>query len=218
MQAIEGSPDAFFSCHGLHHLTGKHHYASIIRVKEKILRIKISNISAMSDEKVCRQLAEQAYHSAYELDLKYGCCPQCVLSAVSEAIGAEVTDELIKASHGLSGGGALFSTGMCGALTGGLLALGARYGREVAHFDSGPGLENFRMGKRLVDLFLTEFGGITCEYLQHKFSGRTWNFWNASEYIAFALARGDQCARVSGLVAKWVVEILLSDVKSIDPF
>ncbi|APG24337.1 C-GCAxxG-C-C family protein [Syntrophotalea acetylenica] len=163
----------------------------------------------MNEEKCC-ELAEQAYEIAYELDSKYGCCPQCVLSAVKTVIGDEVTDMLIKASHGLSGGGALVGTGLCGALTGGILALGARYGRDPDAFSSGPGLENFHAGRELVYRFESEFGGISCEYLQQRFSGRTWNFWNASEYLMFANERGNRCARVSGLVAKWVVEMLLS--------
>jgi hypothetical protein len=121
-----------------------------------------------------------------------------------------VTDELIKASHGLSGGGALIGTGMCGALSGGLLALGSRYGRDVDDFDSGPGLENFCVGRKLVARFQARYGGITCEHLQRQFSGRTWDFWDISEYMTFSIERGDQCAEVSGLVTKWVVEILLS--------
>jgi C_GCAxxG_C_C family probable redox protein len=162
------------------------------------------------NDKERREIAEQAYHIAYDLDLKYGCCPQCVLSAVQTVMGDEVTDVLIKASHGLSGGGALMGSGMCGALAGGILALGAWYGRDPEHFGSGPGLHNFNVGRKLVARFQAEFGGTSCEHLQHRFSGRTWNFWNASEYMMFAKLREDQCARVSGLVAKWVVEILLS--------
>ncbi len=163
----------------------------------------------MNDEER-RALAEQAYHIAYDLDLKYGCCPQCVLSAVQTVMGDTVTDDLIKASHGLSGGGALMGSGICGALAGGLLALGAWYGRDPEYFDSGPGLQNFHAGRKLVARFQNAYGGTSCEYLQQRFSGRTWDFWNVGEYMGFVKVREDQCARVSGLVTKWVVEILLS--------
>lgn len=92
-------------------------------------------------------LANAAYEHAYDLDVKYGCCPQCVLTAVKEATG-DVSDDVIKAGHGLSGGGALIGTGgVCGALTGGLLALGTRLGREAAKLDQGRGMSNFQAGR-----------------------------------------------------------------------
>ena len=57
-------------------------------------------------------LAEEAYESAVNYELDYGCCPQCVLTAIQEAVGL-VNDQTIKASHGLSGGGGLMGQGTC---------------------------------------------------------------------------------------------------------
>jgi C_GCAxxG_C_C family probable redox protein len=152
-------------------------------------------------------LEQQAYDLAFDLELKYGCCPQCVLTAVKETVGG-VTDETIKASHGLSGGGSLMGQGACGALSGGLLALSAKRGREADKLDRGRGMANFQVGRQLVERFVTEFGGITCESLQHRFTGRTWDMWNPNEYKAFSEARGDQCAHATALVTRWAVEIL----------
>lgn len=152
-------------------------------------------------------LATQAYERAYELDAKFGCCPQCVLTAVKEAVGG-VSDETIKASHGLSGGGGLMGAGVCGALTGGLIALGTRKGRDADKLHRGRGMANFQVGRQLVEKFRQEFGGISCEFLQQRFSGRTWDFWNPEEYNGFSAARGDQCAHATGLVTKWVIEML----------
>jgi C_GCAxxG_C_C family probable redox protein len=152
-------------------------------------------------------LAAKAYERAYELDAKYGCCPQCVLTALNETLGG-VTDDVIKASHGLSGGGSLMGSGTCGALSGGLLALGTRKGRDADKLDKGRGMANFQAGKLLVERFQAEFGGTSCEQLQQRFSGRTWDFWKPEEYKGFSAARGDQCARATGLVTPWVVEML----------
>ncbi|MEO5338127.1 MAG: C-GCAxxG-C-C family protein [Magnetospirillum sp. WYHS-4] len=152
-------------------------------------------------------LARQAYERAFDLDAKYGCCPQCVLTAVKEAVGG-VSDDLIKASHGLSGGGGLMGAGACGALTGGLVALGTRKGRDADKLDKGRGMANFQAGRQLVDRFVAEFGGITCGDLQKRFTGRTWDFWKPEEYKGFTEARRDECARATGLVTKWVVEML----------
>lgn len=152
-------------------------------------------------------LAEQAYEKAWRYELDYGCCPQCVLASVQETVGI-VSDETIKSVHGLSGGGGLMAGGACGALTGGLVALSAKYGRERDQLHKGRGINNFRKGKELVERFRETFGGITCEDLQQQFTGRTWDLWKADEYKGFSDAREHQCARATALVTKWVVEEL----------
>ncbi len=139
-------------------------------------------------------LAEQAYQKALRYELDYGCCPQCVLAVIQETVGI-VDDNTIKASHGLSGGG-------------GLMALSAKYGRERHKLDAGRGINNFKKSRELVERFRQEFGGVTCEELQKKFTGRTYDMWNAEEYKAFDRARGNQCAHATATVTRWLVEIL----------
>lgn len=153
------------------------------------------------------RLADQAYEKALRYELDYGCCPQCVLAAVQETVGI-VSDDTIKASHGLSGGGGLMGQGACGALTGGLMALSAKRGRERDRLAQGRAIGNFQKGKELVERFQGEFGGVTCEQLQQRFTGRTWDMWNAEEYRRFNEERGEQCARATALVTRWVVEML----------
>ena len=152
-------------------------------------------------------LAAQAYQTALQYELDYGCCPQCVLATVQETNGF-IDDNTIKASHGLSGGGGLLGQGTCGALTGGLMAISAKYGRERHKLDSGRCINNFKKSKTLVDRFREEFGGITCQELQQQFTGRTYDMWNAEDYQAFSDARGQQCAHATALVTQWVVEVL----------
>jgi len=158
-----------------------------------------------SEEK--QALAEQAYEKAVNYELDYGCCPQCVLATIQETVGI-VDDATIKASHGLSGGGGLAGHGACGALTGGLLALSSKFGRDRDKLDKGRYINNFKKNKELVERFRTEFGGITCEELQQQFTGRTYDMWKAEEYKAFDEARGKQCDHATGTVTKWVVEML----------
>lgn len=154
-----------------------------------------------------KDLAARAFAIGFDLDKKYGCCPQCVLTALKQTVGG-ISDETIKASHGLSGGGSLMGTGTCGALSGGLVAIGTRSGRDADKLDKGRGMANFQKGKVLTERFEKEYGGITCQHLQQRFTGRTWDFWKPDEYKAFSAARGDQCARATGLVTQWVVELL----------
>ncbi|HIP53108.1 MAG TPA: C_GCAxxG_C_C family protein [Chromatiales bacterium] len=154
-----------------------------------------------------QKLAEEAYEKAVKYELDYGCCPQCVLATVQETIGI-VSDETIKASHGLSGGGGLMAKGACGALTGGLMALSAKRGRDRERLDKGRFITNFKKGRELVERFEREFGGVTCEELQRQFTGRTYDMWDAEEYMQFDRDRGKQCAHATGLVTKWVIEML----------
>ena len=153
------------------------------------------------------ELANQAYQLAHESEMRFGCCPQCVLAAVKDTVGY-VTDETIKASHGLSGGGGLSGLGACGALTGGLLAWSCKRGRAREKFDKGKFIGNFQSGKQLVERFEQQFGGVTCRHLQQRFTGRTYDMWDAKEYAAFEKARDQQCAHATALVSKWVVEML----------
>jgi hypothetical protein len=97
------------------------------------------------DEK--QTLADQAYEKATKYELDYGCCPQCVLATVQETIGG-IDDATIKAVHGLSGGGGLMAEGACGALTGGLVALSAKYGRDRDKLDKGRYINNFKNARR----------------------------------------------------------------------
>lgn len=152
-------------------------------------------------------LAEKTYEKAVTYELDYGCCPQCVLSAVQEAVGL-VDDQTIKASHGLSGGGGLMGEGTCGALAGGLIALSAKRGRDRDKLHRGRAINNFNKGRELVDKFRQEFKGVTCEALQKNFTGKTYDMWNAEEYAQFNKERGMKCAHASGTVARWVIEML----------
>ena len=153
------------------------------------------------------QLADQASELAYHDEIKYGCCPQCVLKAVQSTTGY-VSDETIKASHGLSGGGGLMGLGTCGALTGGLLALSAKRGRAHDKFEKGKFIGNFKLDQELVKRFQQEFGGITCQELQLQFTGQTYNMWDEEQYKAFIAARGKKCANATSMVTRWVVEML----------
>lgn len=133
-------------------------------------------------------LASQAYQLAFDYELEYGCCPQCVLTTVKETVGY-VTDEAIKASHGLSGGGGLTGIGACGTLTGGIMALSCKRGRARENFPRGKYVMNFRHGQELIERFRKEFGGVTCQELQQQFTGKIYDLWDAVEYAEFDKVR-----------------------------
>lgn len=156
-------------------------------------------------------LPEKAYALAYEYEQKYGSCPQCVLAAIHDTFGI-VSDDLIKAGYPLAGGGALAGDGMCGALAGGILALGCQFGRERKDFSTRD-MKSFHISRKLRDKFVAEYGGVTCHIVQKKIFGKTFNLFDKDEYKAFNDAGGhtDKCPSVAGNVAKWVAELLLAE-------
>jgi C_GCAxxG_C_C family probable redox protein len=151
---------------------------------------------------------QKACQLAQDYERDYGCCPQCVLAAVKETVGI-VTDDVIKASHGLSGGGGLTGIGYCGALAGGLLAIGCQRGRELADFPKGKFIGNFQACKTLLDRFSEKYGTLMCEGLQQQFTGQTYDFWNADEFAAFKKARGEKCSDAIADITRWTLEIML---------
>jgi C_GCAxxG_C_C family probable redox protein len=159
------------------------------------------------DVKAKAALADDVYNKAVSYELDYGCCPQCVLLAIQEAVGI-IDDQTIKASHGLSGGGGLMGQGTCGALAGGLMALSAKKGRDRDKLHKGRFINNFSKGRELVEKFHQEFNGITCAELQKNFTGKTYDMWDAEQYSQFDKDRGTKCAHASGTVARWVIKML----------
>ena len=112
------------------------------------------------------ELAEQAYKLAFEYEAKLGSCPQCVFAAVKETLG--IGDEkTFKAADALAGGGALSTNGTCGALVGGMLAIGSIVGRNYEDFKNGRRVRNvFKYAKKLYDRFVEEFGSCLCKDVQ----------------------------------------------------
>ncbi|MEM2902298.1 MAG: C-GCAxxG-C-C family protein [Candidatus Bathyarchaeia archaeon] len=163
------------------------------------------------DSMLSHEILEKAYQLAFEYESKYGCCPQCVIAAISEVFSLNL-DELFKASHGLAGGLGLSGFGTCGALSGGSIVLSYFYGRDKENFDKRA-LKSYKMSKVLYDKFTEEFGGCTCREVQEKLFGRSYNLWDKEDYRKFEEDGGhrDKCPSVTGKVARWVAEILLND-------
>ena len=157
-----------------------------------------------------RQIPKKAYTLAYEFEQKYGACSQWVLAALQETIGG-IDDEVIKASHALAGGAAKSGQGTCGALSGGMMAISAQYGRERADFESGRSTQASTLARLLYDRFVNEFGSPICGSVQEAIFGRSFDLWDPDDRQAFEEAGGhlDKCPDVVGRAAMWTAEILL---------
>lgn len=162
----------------------------------------------MSDQKIL----EKAYEIAFDYESKYGNCPQCVIAAIGDVFSLNL-DKLFKAAHGLAGGLGLSGCGTCGALSGGVMVLTHFFGRERENFGKGRYLKSYQTARTLYDKFIDEFGGCTCREVQKKLFGRSFNLWDEEDFKRFKEAGGhkDNCPSVTGMVAKWVAEILNSN-------
>ncbi|MDR2084240.1 MAG: C-GCAxxG-C-C family protein [Bacteroidales bacterium] len=156
-----------------------------------------------------KELAELAYKLAYDYDLEYGFCPQCVLAAIQD-IKDDIPDDLIKSSQTLSGGGGLMGIGSCGALQGGLLAIGFYHGRQRKDFGRKRNILALELSSQLIKKFKEVYGdNISCFGIQKMMSGRSFNNWDPEDAKAFresVCKKG--CAELSGNVAKWTIELL----------
>ncbi len=159
------------------------------------------------------KLMEEAYALAKRYEAERGSCPQCVLAAVHETLG--VSDpETIQAADSLAGGSALTTEGTCGALVGGLLAIGACAGRSYDEFcEQEKKRKVFKYSTMLYDRFVQEYGSPLCKGVQKALFGRFYNLRDKDEYQQFeqAGAHVDKCPGVTGNTARWTVEIIIDN-------
>ena len=157
------------------------------------------------------EILQKAYDLAFKYEAERGSCPQCVYSAVMEAVGVGKPD-VVQASDALAGGTALSSEGTCGALVGGLMAISSIVGRNYKDFSANDHNRRvFIYSKKLYDKFKEEYGTIICRDIHKKLFGRTFDLLDKKEYAEFEKMGGhvDKCPEVSGKAARWTAEIIL---------
>lgn len=120
-------------------------------------------------------------------------CSESVLLALSDWL--EVESELIPKMATGFGAGICFCGLVCGAISGGIMALSIRFGRNDAKEQK---VELYRLGHRLVEGFEKEFGSVMCVELTgcdfHTEAGRKKyadeNLWETRcrQYIKSATA------------------------------
>jgi len=156
-------------------------------------------------------LAQKAYELGFAYEGKYGACSQCTILAIMDAMGERNAD-VFKASFGFAGGiGSLSLT--CGALSAGIMAISLAHGRELRNITTQTEEEKrfaMQMVRDLVDMYMCEYGSITCAHVHLKIFGRSFDQWDPDEFDEFLRLGGhvDKCTSVVGNVAKWTIEIL----------
>jgi len=159
---------------------------------------------------------EEILKKAYELGFKYekeymGCC-QCALAALQDTLRME-NDAVFKAGTGFAGGIGATGAGPCGALTGGVMIISSKIGRERKNFKDPERIrwKTYELAKKLYDKFIEEYGSGNCSDIQKKLMGRPFNLWDPADFEEFDKAGGhsEKCPSVVGNAARWTAEILL---------
>jgi len=156
----------------------------------------------------------EAESKGYEFEKNYHGCAQCVLGPLMEIFDMK-DDTAFRAATGLAGGVGLSIEGSCGALTGGVLAMGLWYGRELSRIDDPEGLRfiSYRLANQLHERFVQEYGSSICKKIHKKVLGKSYYLNEPDQWDAFLAAGGhaSKCPGVVGKGARWAAEIIMEE-------
>ena len=145
------------------------------------------NLQPMGIEAIekARHKAENLYRTGQFL------CSEAVFLVANEYLGHPVPDEMVRLASDFPVGMGMAGC-VCGAVTGGVMALGLKYGRSIPAAET-PGV--FAASKELHDRFKARRKCVCCRVLIRKFE------FGSSEHM-------EQCITITGEVAADVIELL----------
>ena len=165
-------------------------------------------------DKPQEEILREAEATGYEFEKVYHGCAQCVLGTMMQLFDLTQPD-VFRAATGLAGGIGLSVEGSCGALTGGVMALGLLYGRDLDKMDD-PEKRRFiayRLSNQLHERFVQEYGSSLCKEIHKKIMGRAYHINDPQEWQAFLDAGGhsEKCPGVVGRASRWTAQIILEE-------
>jgi len=188
-------------------------------------KIKIGQLEKDSDIYLTREvppgskgkLIDAVSISAYNNDRAYEGCARCVLAAINEHLrltSAEGFNECIKASTALAAGVARMGE-TCGALIGGIMALGLEFGSEdMSLFDRYA--DTMRISRELFLKFRDQYGTVKCAEIQEKLLGRRYDFFKEEDREAWYREGGlEKCPSVCAAAAGLTAEIIIDHRKKV---
>ncbi len=124
-------------------------------------------------------------------------CSEAVVQTINEALEEPFAKEVVKMASGFPIG--MGKAGcLCGAVSGGQMALGMVYGRV----EGEPMHEKmFEVSKGLHDYIKDEYKSTCCRVITRQWAGD--NFMSPE--------RKQHCIKITGEVARWVAEQLIDD-------
>ncbi|MBM4237293.1 MAG: C_GCAxxG_C_C family protein [Euryarchaeota archaeon] len=161
------------------------------------------------------ELVDRAFRLAYSYEAENRGCAQSVLAALQDIL--EMRDDgAFRSASGLSGGAGLTTHGSCGALSGGVMAIGMVFGRERSDFKDPDRrrMIAYRLASELCSRFEESYGSVICSEIQKRHLGRSFNLWSQRDYVEFdrVAYREGRCPKLVGQAAAWTVEIILAEI------
>lgn len=170
------------------------------------------------------QLIDQIRQEAQTCETEIGGCARCTLFALQKYLSLcdqDKTEPMLRSASTLSGG--IAGAGeVCGALTGGIMAIGLAYGSgEMTPVPAGEEVK-VRSGEasdrayELLTRFQAEFGSIYCRDIRTKLLGRPWQLRNV-EYHLWASQKQihDKCGEVTYKGAELAAGVILAPIENI---
>jgi C_GCAxxG_C_C family probable redox protein len=165
-----------------------------------------------------QEILDRVERRAAAYDYEFSGCGQMVLLALQQefklAKGMTVFKALTFGGRATSGIGQV-----CGALIGGVLALGLASGRESLEDTIWPEPENkgdtgfprsVETVRRFYKRYLEEFGSYQCAVIQAKLLGKSYDPENREESMKFEHEGGrEACSKCAGRSARLAAETLL---------
>lgn len=124
-------------------------------------------------------------------------CSEAVVKTINDALGQPYGDDVVKLASGFPIGLGKAQC-LCGAVSGGEMALGMVYGRN--HGEAMKP-EMFEKAKGLHDYVKSEYKSTCCRVITREWAGD--NFMSKE--------RKAHCVKITGDVAQWVAEELIKD-------
>lgn len=126
-------------------------------------------------------------------------CSEAVVSVINEMLGSPYPEDIVKMASSFPIGLGKAQC-LCGAVSGGEMALGMVYGRNKGE---AMNPKMFELAKGLHDYTIKEYGATCCRVITRK--------WNGDNFMS--PERKAHCIEITGKMARWVAEKMLEDGK-----
>lgn len=165
-----------------------------------------------------KDFLDRVYETAFRYEKGNRGCAQSVLAALQDHFDM-MDDAVFRAASGLSGGVGLTTHGTCGALSGGVMAIGMMFGRERRNFNDPEKtrMVAYRLGKQLCDKFENEYRSVICGRIQESYLGKNYDLWSSVDYADFdkVAYHEEKCPHLVGTAAVWAAEIILDELERV---
>lgn len=161
-----------------------------------------------------KEILQRVYDAGFDYEIKIRGCGQATIRAIMDYF--EVDKNIFKSVSTCYGGISGNGTGPWGAYLAAVILLGYFFGRDIENQNiSGSAFKDRELVNEIRKKFYETYGGETCEDIQKKVFGRSFNINNPKEKKEFEKsgAHVDKCPYVVGTATKWIAEILFDNLE-----